>query len=258
MTAAWLLALGLGVVGLAAGRGRRWLSSEGALTAALLGLAILLGSGPAGCFLLVFFFVSSSLLTVFRSAYKPADGREHTSWDGSGGRSTRGRTGVQVLANGLVPAAVAVVGAAGGLAWTSAAVAGAIGAATADSWATELGTAVRGPTRLITTLVRVPPGTSGGVSLAGTGAGCVGAAAIGLLAGLLAPLWRVSAPGGAGPYALGPLAGAGLAGGITGMTVDSFLGATLEGRWPGVNNETVNLACCIVGAVVGGLAATLW
>jgi uncharacterized membrane protein len=43
------------------------------------------------------------------------------------------------------------------------------------------------------------------------------------------------------------------AGGVVGMTVDSLLGATVEGA--GFGNEAVNFAATLVGAVVSGGAA---
>ena len=53
--------------------------------------------------------------------------------------------------------------------------AGAIAAATADTWSTEIGTVLGGtPRHLITTGREVPPGTSGGVTIAGTLSGLTG------------------------------------------------------------------------------------
>jgi len=46
-----------------------------------------------------------------------------------------------------------------------------------------------------------------------------------------------------------------LVGGLAGMFTDSFLGATLEGRVPGINNETVNLLGSLAGAVIACLLA---
>ncbi len=246
-----VIALVLGAAGLLAARAWHWLAPDGVLAATAVGAAILGGAGPAGCFLLLFFLGSSSLLTRYRAEAKPADGREHGPHAGAaGGQAAVGRSASQVLANGGVAAVLALVAAAGNGPAASYAVAGAIAAATADSWATELGTAIRGTTRLITTLAPVPPGTSGGVSVAGTAAGASGALTAGGLAALLAPVWWA----GTEVVPAGLFVGS-LAGGLAGMLLDSFLGAAIEGRWGWVDNEIVNLACTLCGALVGALAA---
>jgi len=46
-----------------------------------------------------------------------------------------------------------------------------------------------------------------------------------------------------------------LSGGLVGMFADSYLGATVEGRIPGINNETVNLLGSFAGAVIACLLA---
>ncbi len=230
-----VIALVLGAAGLLAARAWHWLAPDGVLAATAVGAAILGGAGPAGCFLLLFFLGSSSLLTRYRAEAKPADGREHGPHAGAaGGQAAVGRSASQVLANGGVAAVLALVAAAGNGPAASYAVAGAIAAATADSWATELGT----------------PGTSGGVSVAGTAAGASGALTAGGLAALLAPVWWA----GTEVVPAGLFVGS-LAGGLAGMLLDSFLGAAIEGRWGWVDNEIVNLACTLCGALVGGLAA---
>jgi uncharacterized protein (TIGR00297 family) len=95
--------------------------------------------------------------------------------------------------------------------------------------------------RLITTLERVDPGTDGGVTWQGELAGMIGAAVIAGLSGLLFP--RV---GGTGALVIG-LAG------IAGMTVDSLLGATVEGHRLG--NQSVNFLATLSGGVTGALLA---
>ncbi len=84
------------------------------------------------------------------------------------------------MANGGVAALAALAGS-----W--AAFAGALAAATADTWATEIGRYSRKPPRLITTGKPVAAGTDGGMTLVGTVGGIAGAAFMAALAFLFEP-----------------------------------------------------------------------
>jgi uncharacterized protein (TIGR00297 family) len=217
----------LGILGLALALHRNWLTRAGVLAGLGIGALLIAGTHAAGPILLVGFLASSSLLSRARS-------------DGP-------RNGWQVLANSAVPAIAALLAATGALPCAGAAVAGAIAAVTADTWATEIGIALRAPARLVSTWRSVPPGRSGAISVPGTAAGCSGAAAIALFATWLPP----TAWGPALPPEFTPV----LVGGLVGMFTDSFLGATLEGRLPGINNETVNFLGSLSGAVTACLLA---
>lgn len=221
-----------------------WLSPGGLLAALAVGTLVTLGTGWAGLALLGAFFLSSTLLT-------PGGGR---------------RRAVQVAANGGA-AALAAVLARAHPAW-SAAFAGALAAAAADTWSTEIGGRSRRGPRLITTGRPVPAGTSGGVTWLGSAGGAAGAAFIAAAAALL----RIVPPLGA------VLAGAG---GLAGGLADSLLGATLQARYrcPScgatgesaraccgaapvlerglrwMTNDTVNLLATVVGAAVALLPA---
>lgn len=246
---------------------RRWLAPGAVVAAAVLGLALWWGSGPVGVGLLLFFFVTASVLTRLtrgrrtdgppgrrRQAPTPAPppgpssnlfeegASEGVPVDEAAGGSRRGTR--QVLANGGVAAAAALLGAWGWLPGAGAALAGALAAATADTWASELGRRAAGPTRLVTTWEPVEPGRSGGVSAAGTLAGLAGAALLGLVHGLLV-----------GSASLGGAVGGALAAGTAGMGLDSLLGASAEGRIRWVDNDAVNLAGTLLGAAVGWLVA---
>jgi uncharacterized protein (TIGR00297 family) len=105
-----------------------------------------------------------------------------------------------------------------------------------DTVASEIGKAWGRRTFLVTTLGRVPPGTSGAMSLEGTAAGIVSAFA----------LAAVSA-------ALGLIHGSAIivvvVGATAGALVESALGATFEG--PGIlNNDMLNFINTTVAAVV--------
>ncbi len=120
--------------------------------------------------------------------------------------------------------------------------AGSLSTALADTLSSEIGSVYDEP-RLITTLQRVDPGTDGAVTWQGELAGIVGATIIGLLTGLL-----FTSVGTTGAMVV-------IAAGIAGMTVDSLVGATLEGEYFG--NQSVNFLATLSGGVVGVVLALL-
>lgn len=254
---AWGLLLSLAIAGIA--RRRSTLSRDGFWGAVLTGTLTLGCGGWAWGVALVAFFLSSTVLTLWHKERKisleqvAAKGGERDLW--------------QVLANGGVAALIAVLWAFLSHPVLPVAFAGALAAATADTWATEVGALSPKPPRRITDGRVVPPGTSGGVTVLGWLAGVGGAF---FLAAVFFPIARVeNAPVElrTGLYAV--------LGGIFGMTADSLLGATLQGMyrcpacgdeterrmhcggpavrtrgWSWVTNDVVNLAATLVGALV--------
>jgi uncharacterized protein (TIGR00297 family) len=160
----------------------------------------------------------------------------------------RGRTASQVAAN-LGVAALAGIPltaahvfspvAFGGRAAMVAMVA-AMAEATADTVSSELGQVLGGEPRLITNLRRVPAGTDGAISLAGTLFGCLAAALIVVVAALVLQLPAVDAA-------------IALAAGIAGVFIDSLLGAIPE-RQGWLNNDAVNALSTLSAAVLGAYA----
>lgn len=201
------------------------LTGGGTVAAVVVGSLIFGFGGWRWAALLFLFFATSSVLTRWHRASKPHP--EHQ----------RGRSADQVLANGVVATALAVWFGLSPSATIAAAFAGAIAAATADTWATEIGLLSRRPPRLITTGRIVAPGHSGGVTWMGTAGGLTGAALI----SVVAELWLSTTA--ANIWAAGSLA----------MILDSVLGASVEGRARGVDNNSVNLVATAAGAVLAVL-----
>jgi uncharacterized protein (TIGR00297 family) len=200
---------GAAAISLAALRVRA-LSPSGALAATAVGATVVTGSGIRGGAMLVAFFVSSTLLGRLPAA-------AHL-----GQRRGRERDAVQVMANGGVAAVLALMSSLTQGRNRSLLIAGfrgAVATATADTWATEVGSRSRARPRSIRTLQPTTTGTSGGVTGAGLAASAVGAA---LIAGM------VSAPFAAtsrhASTRLIPIA----LGGIVGALADSMLGATVQ------------------------------
>lgn len=250
-----------------AGYRSRSLSRSGVLGAIIIGTLIFgFGDWAAGL-LLIAFFASSSALSHFREQQKSVLAEKFSK----GGQRDLGQT----VANGGIAALLVIIW------WMQpstqwyAAIVGVLAAVNADTWATELGVLNLLPPRLITTGQVVPVGTSGGVSLFGTGAALMGGAFIGILAWLLAqfPAFWLSLA-----YLHSPLIIliATLAG-LIGALFDSFLGATVQQiyycdhcqketervvhtcgtatrqlrGWHWMNNDMVNFLASIMGGAVG-------
>jgi uncharacterized protein (TIGR00297 family) len=175
------------------------LSASGAVAACVVGGTIFGFGGLAWAVLLVLFFVSSSALSFVKSENERK--RRAAAIFEKGGR----RDAAQVLANGGVAAAMALVWGLGLGAAAFYAFVGSLAAATADTWATEIGVLSRREPRLITTGRRVQPGTSGGVTLLGSGASFGGALVMGLAAMLAVAVGQVSVVSAASAWILAAL-----------------------------------------------------
>jgi uncharacterized protein (TIGR00297 family) len=240
------------------------LSRSGAVAAVLTGGLIFGLGGLPWAVLLLTFFISSSVLTKSFSKCKASLAEKFSK----GGRRDWG----QVLANGGLGAILAL----GNTIWPYPewmwlAYAGAMAAVNADTWSTEVGVLSPVSPRMITSGKKVERGTSGGITLTGTLAAIGGAALIGTAAIIFAPSSdRLSH--------LGVIILAGLLGSL----FDSVLGATVQAiywcptcdketerhplhacgtptnqvrGWSWVNNDLVNFACSLMGAI---LACGIW
>lgn len=241
-----------GVIAIAAWAARA-LTARGALAAAIVGAAAIAAGWSWGALLLAFFIPSSAL------SRAGVDIKDHRL---SGIVEKRAaRDAVQVIANGGIFGVTAVASViAPSDAWFAAG-AGALAAATADTWATEVGTLLGGTPRIVTTWRAVPPGTSGGVTVAGSLGMIAGSAFLTLVAA--AVVWPRH------------VVAATFVGGVTGALADSLAGATIQARRrcsscdtltertihscgtttvhaggiPWLSNDAVNLLCGAVGAL---------
>lgn len=231
------------------------LTASGALAALVVGTAAI-SAGPAwGAFLIVWFLSASLLSRVGRAAKAR---HVHGIVAKPGARDAR-----QVLANGLVFAGCAITMSVVPDPRVAVAAAGALGAAGADTWATEFGTWRKSDAWSLRTARWVPAGTSGAISAWGTLAMFAGALLYALLAlslGLVeSDAWTAV-----------------VAGGVAGAVVDSLIGAWWqERRWcdtcnsgteqpihqcgtatrvvggrSSIDNDLVNLAATIAGAAM--------
>jgi len=243
------------------------LNKSGALTATLIGTVIFgIGGWQWAILLLTFFITSSALSRAFRNRKQAL--REKYS-------KGHERDAGQVLGNGAMAALFAGFHAfypESMIPWIG--FAASLAAVNADTWGTELGVLNPTPPHLITDLrKRVEKGTSGGISLWGTGASLLGSSVIALLAVLLSPTGTLTTA----HWLL--IAFAGLAGSL----FDSFLGATVQAMyycptdkketekhplhtcgtetvhlrgWKWLNNDWVNFACGAFGSLLALLLNT--
>jgi uncharacterized protein (TIGR00297 family) len=212
----------------------RTVNLAGAITGAIIGIAIAVTSGWAGWTLLMATFLAASITSRLGLRRKTLLGIHEERGGRRGAGNAIANTGVAVVASLL-----SVVTDARDMALL--AFVTALAAGGSDTVASEIGKAWGKKTYLVSTLRRVPPGTSGAMSFEGTAAGIVGAC---MLAGIAIAIGLV--PG----VALFPI----MFGATVGSLVESLLGATLEA--PGIlNNDMLNFLNTAIAASVALLVA---
>ncbi|HYB01889.1 MAG TPA: DUF92 domain-containing protein [Ktedonobacteraceae bacterium] len=248
-------------IGLLAYR-RQSLDKSGVLGSIASGTSIVSMGGWSWGLSLVYFFVSSSLLSAFKAREKAVVASDKFS---KGSR----RDLAQVVANGGLATCFALYY---GLSRSpisrrraQSGFTGALATATADTWATEIGTLCKTNPRLITNGKSVAPGTSGGVTPLGIAASALGACSLGYF------YWVVRGM----PESLSITPLLALISGIAGSSFDSILGATIQAMYfcpncqaeteqrihqcgtrskflrgiPWMNNDTVNFIATAIGSV---------
>jgi len=215
------LAWGLGLV-----------TAGGAAAGLAVGLAVYLGTGPAGFACLAAFFVVGSALTHVGYQRKADRGVAEPRGGARGAWEVLGKGGV---------AALLALGSLwhGGAVYFQLGFVGALASALGDTASTELGQLRSGGAWLLLPWKRAQVGTPGAVSALGTAAGALGSLAVALLAWGLG-LLELSAAGAA--------AGGGLAGNLFESVVQSASGKR-------VGHYTLNLMTTAAGALV---AIALW
>lgn len=270
--------LGLGIlfailISLTAWKARS-LSISGAVAATLLGTVVFgLGGLVWAILLMVFFITSSGLSHVFKKKKLALDEKFSKGSQRDAGQvlANGGIAGFFVILHLFYPHQI--------FPWLG--FAGALAAANADTWATELGVLSSAGAVLITSGKPVEKGTSGGVSFFGTLAAFCGAGLLALAAAFLSTM-AVALPF---PWekVFFIIMGISLAG-LLGSLVDSLLGATIQAiyRCPVCDKETekhplhscgtpttlvrglgwldndwVNIGCTLVGGLLG-LLIFIW
>jgi uncharacterized protein (TIGR00297 family) len=197
---------------------RRSLDKSGVAGAIAAGTGIFGMGGWSWGLSLIYFFVSSSLLSHFRQRDKAGIAADKFSKGSQ-------RDLAQAAANGGLATLFAIIY---GLARSpstrrlaQAGFTGALATANADTWATELGVLSAAKPRLITTGKPVAPGTSGGITPLGTAASSLGACSLGVF------FWAWQGF----RKSLAPMPLIALISGMAGSLFDSFLGATLQAMY---------------------------
>jgi len=237
------------------------LNLSGTVAAFLLGSFVFGIGGIQWMVPMATFFVLSSILSKFGKQKKHILA---TVYEKSSNRDM-----MQVLANGGVAGLMAICWHYTGAEICYYAFLGALAAATADTWGTELGVFSRQVPRSILNFKRVTMGTSGGITTVGTTGAAVGAGLL-TLAGWAIPVGAIA------PFFHGKIFLVITVAGIAGALFDSLLGATVQAqyrcptcgkiteksvhcgnnpltlhrgfRW--INNDVVNFACTATGAVL--------
>jgi uncharacterized protein (TIGR00297 family) len=195
----------------------RMMDRSGSAGMILIGTVVFGLGGPAFAVPLIFFFLSSSILSLYRPLRKV---EAMQAADKIGPRDIR-----QVFANGGVATAAVILHSIFAAPVWFAVFLAALAEAAADTWGTEIGTLSRSRPISLITFRKINPGQSGGVSIMGTFSSLAGSS-LTVLSGLGIIVWR-GVPAGLdiGAWIIMIVAG------FAGALFDSLLGAALQARF---------------------------
>ena len=265
MTASIWAAAMVAIAAAMAASWRGFLTVPAALVAALAGAIVLISGGWAWGATIAGSFIVTSLASRRRDRIERNE---------AGSLHSRRNIG-QVLANGSLPALLALLHGSGEAALVVAAFLGSIGAVAGDTWASAMARFAAAKPRLITTGKPVPAGTPGAVTLVGVllaAAAAVLACTLYFSVSIL--LGDVIAP----PADVAALVFAALTGALSGSLFDSYLGAARQALyrdpagsltdhpysgmnvpntycrgWRWLNNDLVNFASSVAGPPPGSI-----
>ncbi|MBE0645975.1 MAG: DUF92 domain-containing protein [Bacteroidetes bacterium] len=252
---------GLGLAIAAAAHAARMLQPSGAVATFLLA-TIIFGIGGWQWTLPIFvFFILSSLLSKWRKRQKAPF---ESMFEKSGNRDAG-----QVAANGAIVGALALIWHFTGDERLYLLSLVAVAVVTADTWGTEIGVLAHRQPRSVLSGRRVPPGTSGGISLTGSLGGVAGATIVTLPVLLFIPL---------SPRQFIAI----VVFGALGSLIDSVLGATVQAQYrctvcgkdtekpmhcdapalrlrglPWLRNDVVNLVSTVIAVTLAALLLQL-
>lgn len=194
---------------------KKSLNQSGLFTAVLLGTVIYMFGGMVVWGSLIAFFISSSLIT------KVSEKSEK--------KLSKGRNYVQVLANGLVAAIFSVVYYFLKTEIFLLAAVVSIATSNSDTWASEIGSLSKGKTFYILNFKIAPKGVSGAISGLGTIASIFGSL---FIAGVFIGIYALQFGLGLEDFLI--FGGVITICGFLGNIIDSYLGATLQAKYKGV------------------------
>lgn len=193
-----------------------WITLDATKASVVIGTIVIGFAGIWPAVALAFFFISSSFIT--RKKREDGIAAGHVPMRAEDPYHNSRRDGYQVWANGFWVAVFALLWFQFEQIYFLMALYGALATATADTWATELGSQKEGRTRMITNFKKVEPGTDGGVSWKGSVAAIFGSCALASLLLIQPDSYKLN-------FAI-IVAVAGFLGSVT----DSYLGAYFQTR----------------------------
>lgn len=221
------LAFFLGLVGI-----------SGVVAGIVVGTIIFYATGWPGYSVLLAFFVIGSGLSKMGYARKAQMGVAQEAGGRRGAKHAAANCGTAIICS----VAAIVLGADhAAYPYLMLAYLGAFATAVADTTGSEFGQLYGKTPFLLTTFKRVPVGTEGAVSMEGTVAGIVASAVLGAFGFWMMP----GAFGGVGLLAV-------VLGAFVGTVAESYIGATIEGRW-NIDNEVVNFTNTVIGAAASAV-----